>query len=466
MRAGLLVSGLGSLLTVFAFACGSGGGSVDGSGAGGDGTGAGNGAGTGGGDGGGGGGNAGDGGGTSGGGGGGNANDGGKGGGGDGGTGGGSDSGKGGGGDGGGAVDGGGGGGGSDGGGVVGGGLICGARHWAQAVPASGNGILAYHGKAWVFGSTGTAWTVVQAGGAVTQAIPLPAGVISMQSVSAEIAPTGRPLLSFYDSTSTSYFAGFWNGTSFVSTTKLATQPGYGMRVHADAMERIYELDWQNVLSEYPQGGGAPIVRGALPVKMIAWNVGMDGTVYVMHQVDRPSVIHPGDTANDLMMMHLPHGSLTWSGDTLVMSNEGWGYSTGVSFVVAQDGSFHAAYPLKYGSYYYRSKDGVTFASADPWDIVSKATMVDPPPQGVTGLDSVSGSGIALLAVTDYDHAVIVGGNGSSDFVMRNCAPYVGINNTWPGDRFAPGQTALFAADEHAMVSLLTATGVRQDVSP
>jgi len=260
------------------------------------------------------------------------------------------------------------------------------------------------------------------------------------------------------------YYAAFWDGAAFVNVTTLATQPGYGMRVHADGKERIYELDWQNVLSEYPTGGGAPIVRGALPVKMIAWNVGLDGTVYVLHEVDRPSVIHPGDTANVLMMMNLPHGSLTWSADTQVTSNEGWGYSTGVSFVIAQDGTFHIAYPLKYGSYYYRSKDGVNFEQLLPWDIVSKATMIDSSP--VEGQDSVSGSGIGLLTATDYDHVVIVGGNGSSFYVVRNCTPYVGLNNTWPAERLATGQSSAMAADEHSMVSILTANGVRQDVSP
>lgn len=359
--------------------------------------------------------------------------------------------------------DGGSGSGGSDGGGIVSSSPICGARHWQQAVPASGSGMMSLHGKTWLFGSTGQAWTVVQGGAALTQGIPLPKGVTSMQSVTAEMAPTARPLLSFYDSTTASYFAAFWDGAAFVNVTTLATQPGYGMRVHADAAERIYELDWQNVLSEYPNGGGAPIVRGALPVKMIAWNVGTDGTVYVLHQVDRPSVIHPGDTANDLMMMHLPHGSLTWSGDTKVTSNEGWGYGTGVSFVIAQDGSFHVAYPLTYGSYYYRSKDGTTFAEQDPWDIVSKATMIDSSP--VDGQQNVSG-GIGLLAATDYDHAVIVSGNGSSYYVLRNCMPYSGLNNTWPAERLAVGQTGGMATDEHAMVSILTATGVRQDVSP
>jgi hypothetical protein len=133
--------------------------------------------------------------------------------------------------------------------------------------------------------------------------------------------------------------------------------------------------------------------------------------------------------------------------------------------VIAQDGSFHVAYPLSYAGYYYRSRDGQAFAEGYPWDIVSKGTMIDPAPNGVTGLDSVKGS-IALIGATDYDHAALIVASGSSDFIIRNCAPYAGINNTWPAERFAPAQTALFASDEHGMISLLTATGVRKDVSP
>jgi len=59
--------------------------------------------------------------------------------------------------------------------------------------------MMSLHGKSWLFGSTGQAWTVVSGGAATTQAIPLPAGVVNMQSVSAEIAPTARPLVQFYD---------------------------------------------------------------------------------------------------------------------------------------------------------------------------------------------------------------------------------------------------------------------------
>src|SRR5262249_2935862 len=158
-------------------------------------------------------------------------------------------------------------------------------------------------------------------------------------------------------------------------------------------------------------------------------------------------------------------------------TNEGWGFS-GTLMAAAPDGSLHIAYKITDEGIYFRSHDGVTWDSSDYLDILSKATLVDYAP-GNMEIDppdvpaDVKG-GLRLLAPQDYEHvSVTLGYNGGSFstpsfYYLRRCAPFIGFDNTWPAERLALSAGAfdpvLVAVDEHGMASILTPSGVRQDV--
>ncbi len=344
--------------------------------------------------------------------------------------------------------------------------LVCSANHWLRPVPVAGHVMMAFRTKAYIFADDGKTWSIVENESALTQPIPLPDGVVEMRAVTAEIAPSGRPLVTFQSGTTR--YATFWNGAAFVGTTAL----GQAQFAHADAAERIYAVT-SNGLTEL--GGGGAIVRGALPYDEQGWNVGADGTVHVLHSKSRPSTIHPGDTAIDLLVTHLPHGSLTWSSDGVVASNEGQGFH-GVGFAAAADGSLHIAYSLSYEAYSFRSRDGVTWDTQTFKDIVSKATLVDPAtPWQDEDPAQVKGN-IRLVAAQDYDHVSItlVYAQGSFSipgfYVLRRCAPFIGINSTWPAERLAFSGMAFdpggVAVNEVGLPTVLTPNGARQDVTP
>lgn len=394
--------------------------------------------------------------------------------------------------DGGGGPDGGGGGGGPDGGSAggsdAGGGVgsdggsgsdgggggsstsqLCGGHAWNAAVPASGTTMMAYGTKAYLFG-TPTTWTIIENGAASTGAIPLPAGVTAMQNVVAEMAPSGRPLITF--TSDNQHWGAFFDGTSFVGVRALGAV--YSVNAaHADASERIYTYG-TNGLTEHALGA-SPIVRGAFPIdssKTKTWGVAADGTVYVVYDTTRPSTIHVGDQANALMVTRLRHGSLSWGEDAEIGSNEGWGFST-VRFAAAPDGSLHVAYvPL---GIYFRSHDGTSWVTEDLISFHEDATLVDP----VTGsiaeeVRDVKGN-LYMLAAQDYDHVAAVftynGGSFSypSYYYLRRCPPFDPTFPAWPAERLAMSGTAWaptpVAVNERGMASILTPYGVRQDVA-
>lgn len=364
-------------------------------------------------------------------------------------------------------------GGGSDGGGSDGGGnggatsRLCDAHTWNAAVPASGSTIMAYSGKAYLFG-TSTTWTIIENGAASTGAIPLPAGVTAMQSVVAEMAPSGRPFVTFTNNDQR--WGAFFDGAGFVGLMSLGGANTVNT-AHADASERIYAYGI-NGLTEY--AGGSSIIRGAFPISSPkTWTVAADGTVYVLYGATRPSTIHPGDQSSVLKLTRLRHGSLSWGEDAEIGSNEGWGFGT-VRIAAAPDGSLHVAYvPL---GIYFRSHDGTTWQTENLISFHEHAAMIDPASPGIDGEDvwKVKGD-LYMVAAQDYDHASAVftynGGSFSipSYYYLRRCPPFDPTFPAWPAERFAMSGTAFaptpVAVDEHGMVSIATYYGVRQDVT-
>jgi hypothetical protein len=341
--------------------------------------------------------------------------------------------------------------------------LLCEPNKWLRAVPATGKAMMAYGNKAWLFANDGLSWTVIGNETATTQAIPLPAGVTAMKLVKVEIAPSGRPFVTFWNAGQ--YYAAFFDGTSFQKTTVI----GPSLQVaHADAAERIYAVT-SNGLTEFD--GGQTLIRGALPHTGIGWTVGANGTVHVLHTTSRPSTIHPGDRTYDLFMKSLPHGSLTWSGGVLAHSNE-WGFGA-MPFVAAPDGSLHLIYGLEYGVMYLRSRTGASWDVEEATDLLSKATLVDPAPAS-SDSTRIRGS-FAHLAAQDYDHASFTlsyasGSAGTpSLYHARRCDPHGGINHeTWPVERFSfsglAGDYGSVAVNERGQPTLVTAAGARQNV--
>jgi hypothetical protein len=358
---------------------------------------------------------------------------------------------------------------------------VCQPHKWLRAVPASGQVMMAYGSKAYVFAQDGKSWTVVENESAVTQTIPFPAGITQMVSVVTEVAPNGRPLITFISGSQR--YASFWDGSQFSTPVVVGLNASPVAVAHADGQGRIYAVT-PNGLTEFPPSG-SPIMRGNPPYNELGWNVGADGTVYVLHSRSRPSTIHPGypslgiaqGTAVDLFMVHLPHGSLTWSSDVLVTSNEGDGFS-GIQFATAPDGSLHLAYSLSFEDYYFRSPDGVSWDMETFKDIVSKATLVDWA-AAQTNIDpsddpaEVKG-GVRLVAPQDYDHVSItlLYAEGSFSipgyYFLRRCAPFSGIKNTWPAERLAFSGIAFdpggVAVNERGLPTVLTPAGARQDV--
>jgi hypothetical protein len=345
--------------------------------------------------------------------------------------------------------------------------LLCDATTWLDPVPVSGNALMAHAGRAYVFAQDGLTWQVVEDEVATTEPIPLPPGIAEMRSARAEISPSGRPLVTFRSEGAN--YAALFDGSTFVNVTPI----GNAVVAHADAAGHIYTVDHGGVgLVEHVPGVG-PIYRGGLVEQPRTWGVGADGTVYVFVARTRPSTIHRGQTANILVMRQLPHGTLTWSGDTEVFSNEGWGFSN-VHFAAGRDGSLHLVYALTSSTYYVRSMDGVDWERRTPTDIVSRATMVDPAsPLFDNDPSRVRGS-IALLTAQDYDHATVTLTYNQGSFSvpgyyhLRNCAPYSGLNETWPAERLAmTGQAfapALVAVDERGLTTIVTPAGARQNV--
>ena len=343
--------------------------------------------------------------------------------------------------------------------------LVCENHAWNDAVPAAGTSMMAYGSKGYLFAQDGLTWAVIENETALSQPIPFPNGIVEMRDVKSEIAPSGRPFVTFQNQSQR--YGAFFDGQAFVGTTLL----GQSTLAHADAQERIYAVT-QNGLTEFAHGN-PPIIRGALPYSQPGWTVGADGTVYVMYTESRPSTIHPGDTAIDLKLTHLSHGSLTWTGDAVITSNEGWGFSN-VAFVVAPDGSLHVAYALSYEAYYYHSMDGVSWQEETFKDIVSKATLVDYAAPVYNDDPAEVKGNIRLLAAQDYEHVSItmIYAQGSfsvpSFYFLRRCEPFSGIKNTWPAERLAFSGLAFdngaVAVSENGLPSILTPFGVRQDV--
>jgi hypothetical protein len=340
--------------------------------------------------------------------------------------------------------------------------LSCEPHTWRAPVPAGGHVTMAYGDKSWVFGQDAKSWSVVSNESAVTSAIPLPAGVTSMNALKVEMAPSGRPLVTFFSDNV--YYAAIWDGSAFVKTVSI----GRTVEAHADASERIYAVN-ENGLTEF--AGGQQLVRGNLPFvreAANAWTVGADGTVYVLHAATRPSTIHPGDTANDLLVMSLPHGSLTWSTDSRVASNEGYGFPTYMKMAAAPDGSLHTAYSM--GA--FRSKDhGKTWDTSYFIDFRSRATMVDPATTRFDDDPSRVKGDIRLIAAEDYDHVSIalVYDQGSMSvpgaYFVRRCAP-VAPQTAWPAERleyYNPNyDQGGVAVNERGLATFITPSGVRQ----
>ncbi len=349
-----------------------------------------------------------------------------------------------------------------DGGGTVDGGSViahtaCDPHTWRKAVPAFGNSAMAYGPKAYVFAADGTHWTIIENETGTLGSIPLPAGIPSMMNVNAEIAPNRRPFVTFQANSQT--YGAFFDGQAFFGVTAL----GQATEAHADAHGRIFALN-SNGLTEY--GAASPIVRGALPHPSSAdgrgWTVGADGTVYNLYQTGNSS-------KTELHLVNLPHGSLTWGGDLVVLTNAGQGFS-GALFAGAPDGSLHL-----YSMGYLRSRDGVTWTTPEqPSGLTAKANMVDPASPSSFGFDpSDVGGSPRLLSAQDYDHVSVTliynGGSMSipSFFFMRRCQPFVAPFNYWPTDRLAysglPPFAGVLAVNEEGFATFVTPDGARQD---
>jgi hypothetical protein len=349
----------------------------------------------------------------------------------------------------------------------------CDANHWLAPIAVTGPSVLRFHDLTRVWAPSGTAWATVDhaTGVATTSAIPLPAGATFMKAVKAELGLDGKPLIWYLDANN-HYYATRFDGAAFSAPIDLAG----AATIHADAAGDV--LAYGPIgLVEYPAGGGASIARGTWPVSdVLTWNVGPDGTVYLLEHVRRPSTIHPGDQADDMLLMHLPHGSLTWSAAQLVASNEGYGfYNAGLA--TAPDGSLHVAYVLG-GVYYFRSRDGVTWDTERASDFTSQAVLVDyapaddsfDPPDHPADVDGW----IHLIAAHDYDHVVITldfptsSLYTSSYYQLRRCMPFQGFNMVWPAERFAFSEswTGEASIDEHGLASIMTPLGLRVDVAP
>ena len=342
---------------------------------------------------------------------------------------------------------------------------ICEAHAWNAAVPASGTAIMAYGSKAYLFATNGLSWTVVENSAATISAIPFPSGITAMQSVTVEMAPSGRPFVTFTNAGQR--WGAFFDGTSFVGTTTL----GQAQSAHADASERIY-ANTPNGLTEFV-AGQQPLIRGAFPyTDNKGWTVAPDGTVYLLRAITRPSTIHPGDTANELRVIRLRHATLSWVDEVAIGSNEGYGFST-VAFGAAPDGSLHVAYmPI---GIYFRSQDGQTWASENLVSFNTTATMIDPAQPGIDGepVNRVKGN-VFMIAAQDYDHASVTlaynGGSFSvpSYYFLRRCPPFNPTFPAWPAERLAMSGAAFgptpVAVNEHGVPAIFTPFGVRQDV--
>jgi hypothetical protein len=359
--------------------------------------------------------------------------------------------------------------GGSDGGTTTNSSQICEPHAWNTAVPASGTAIMHYGTKAYLFAADGLSWTVVENGAATVGAIPFPSGITSMKAVTVEIAPSGRPFLTFMNAgaTQNQRHGAFFDGTSFVHTTLL----GQVWNAHADANEKIYAYG-TNGLVELAVGA-QPVIRGAFPyTDNKGWTVAADGTVYLLRAITRPSTIHPGDTANELRVIRLRPNTLSWVDEVAIGSNEGYGFSN-VAFAAAPDGSLHVAYtPI---GIYFRSQDGQTWANENLVSFNTTATMVDPANPGIDGepVNRVKG-GVYHVAAQDYDHATVTltynGGSFSVPgyYFLRRCPPFNTTFPAWPAERLAMSGAAFgptpVAVNEHGVPAILTPFGVRQDV--
>lgn len=346
---------------------------------------------------------------------------------------------------------------------------ICESHAWNTAVPASGNAIMAYGTKAYLFAADGLSWTVVENGTATVTAIPFPSGITAMKAVTVEMAPSGRPFITFMNAgaTQNQRHGAFFDGTSFVKTTLL----GQVQTAHADASEKIYAYG-TNGLTELAVGS-QPVIRGAFPyTDNKGWTVAADGTVYLLRAITRPSTIHPGDTANELRVIRLRPSTLSWVDEVAIGSNEGYGFSQ-VAFAAAADGSLHVAYtPI---GIYFRSQDGQTWASENLVSFNTTATMVDPAQPGIDGepVNRVKG-GVYMVAAQDYDHATVTltfnGGSFSVPgyYFLRRCPPFNPTFPAWPAERLAMSGTAFgptpVAVNEHGVPAIFTPFGVRQDV--
>lgn len=344
---------------------------------------------------------------------------------------------------------------------------LCGSHRWQEPVPADGDGMMAYGDTTWLFARDGKTWTMVKDGEAVIEAIPLPDGALAMQSVHAEIAPSGRPLVTFSDRNER--YAAFFDGKRFVKTVAIGEE---GYAAHADTKERIYTLDgYDRRLAEYD--GGKMLVRGALPVREESgFAVTPDGTVLELYSRPRPPPNSWTEAhGNDLVMATLPHGTLTWT-EKVIASLE-WGHFSSVQFTAAPDGSLHIAHTTGY----LRSRNGgLTWDEGTFRGGSTKAKLIDEASPAWEQDPATVGGDLVRLAAQDYEHASLTlqyasGSMGvSGAFVLRRCTPLLGTQQTdWPAERFAyaglAGVDVVVAVNERGMVSILTPSGVRQDVS-
>lgn len=356
-------------------------------------------------------------------------------------------------------------GGGGDGGTGVDVALCSGQHQWLPPLSVSGTQLMAYRGKAYLFASNGLVWSVIANQVATTGPIPFPAGVTSLQAISAEIGPNGVPLIGYRSHGNNSeQHATFFDGTQFSTPIEVNAYA----RIHADAAGRIYALG-SDGLVEYPPGQ-APIYRGTPPhptSNYTTWTVAADGTVYVMYVTTASS---SGGTTHSLQMIKLPHGSLTWSTSTVLASNNGAGF-IGLTSTAAPDGSIHVAWERTGG--YLRSHDGVAWEQGRYTEFAPLATLIDPGTASNPSFDPRILAGAPdLLVAHDYDRVSITtitqygSSYPSSIYFARRCPPFGGPTQMqWPADRFAYAYAASIAAvDERGLATIVTPSGVRQEV--
>jgi hypothetical protein len=217
-------------------------------------------------------------------------------------------------------------------------------------VPVGGYAIFASEKSTYVFDSDDKSWTVISRGAAsaVTEPMPLPAGVSSMQVLQVEQVFDGSTLLLF-KSASGGLFATFFDGAAFSAPIALPTS---SLAVHADAQRHLYAIDASNIL--WTASGGAFLDRGVVPLQggpfsstgtyrsdYWDWAVNPNGDVVTVYTVESfPPGIHE---------QTFSASSFAWSAPATVVSST---YSTdsftSMHLAAAPDGSLHTFYAQSY----------------------------------------------------------------------------------------------------------------------